>query len=210
MEKECSSCSKILPLEEFHNLKTGKMGKHSQCKTCRSIAIKKLKYKRVNYGEIECTICHKTKDVLEFYRDSKLSLGIQSCCKQCQREKIYESQSKLENYIDSGLSKIKKYANSNNIKYELTREDIIEIFESQNGKCFYTDELLTYYSGIKLTNDRYETRYNMVISRIFPDKDFTKNNIELIGKIISNMKSSLGRDSFLQIIGCISSKNICL
>ena len=74
MEKECSSCNKTLPLEEFHNLKTGKMGKHSQCKTCRSIAIKKLKYKRVNYGEIECTICHKTKDVLEFYRDSKLSL----------------------------------------------------------------------------------------------------------------------------------------
>ena len=50
----------------------------------------------------------------------------------------------------------------------------------------------------------------MVISRIFPDKDFTKDNIELIGKIISNMKSSLGRDSFLQIVGCISSKNICL
>ena len=167
------------------------MGKHSQCKTCRSILIKKLKYKRVNYGEIECTICHKTKDVLEFYRDSKLSLGIQSCCKQCQREKIYESQSKLENYIDSRLSKIRKYSKVNNIKYELTREDIIQLFKSQNGKCFYTDELLTYYSGIKLTNDRYETRYNMVISRIFPDRDFTKDNIELIGKIISNMKSSV-------------------
>ena len=37
MEKECSCCNKSLPLEEFHNLKTGKMGKHSQCKTCRSI-----------------------------------------------------------------------------------------------------------------------------------------------------------------------------
>lgn len=210
MEKECSHCNKLLPLEEFHNLKTGKMGKHSQCKTCRSIAIKKLKYKRVNYGEIECTLCHKTKDVLEFYRDSKLSLGIQSCCKQCQREKIYESQSKLENYIDSKLNKIGKYSKANGIKFELTKEDIMEIFKCQKGKCFYTDELLTYYSGIRLTKDRYETRYNLVISRIYPDKDFTKDNIELIGKIISNMKSSLSRDAFLQIIGCISSKNICL
>ena len=47
------------------------MGKHSQCKTCRSINIKKLKYKRINYGEIECT-SHKT--IFRIYRDSKLSL----------------------------------------------------------------------------------------------------------------------------------------
>lgn len=43
LEKKCKNCSKIKLLEDFHNQKGGKLGKHSKCKPCRA-SLKKSYY----------------------------------------------------------------------------------------------------------------------------------------------------------------------
>ena len=35
LQKQCSYCKILKSLDKFHNLKTGKLGKHSHCKECR-------------------------------------------------------------------------------------------------------------------------------------------------------------------------------
>ena len=41
VSKKCSICGEIKPLDDFHNNKQMKDGKHSQCKVCRNINSKK-------------------------------------------------------------------------------------------------------------------------------------------------------------------------
>ena len=44
-EKICTKCNIIKPLDDFHNLKNGIYGKHSNCKQCRQLYRKELCFK---------------------------------------------------------------------------------------------------------------------------------------------------------------------
>ena len=145
----------------------------------------------------------KIKDVDEYYRDKSSCTGLQSYCKNCQKEKIYESQSKLEGYISKLYNTLlTKYTD----KVKITKEDILKVYYNQNKKCAFTDELLTYYSGSPLTENKYESNFNISISRKNINQDFTINNIELIGNTIYKMKGKLNNQEFLRLCQLISKK----
>ena len=203
MEKICSSCKNLLSLDKFHNLKTGKFGKHSHCKICRNSYRKKLNYKKPKEGKMKCLKCNELKYVDCFYKDRSSTTGLQTYCKNCQKEKIYESQSKFEKYINLIFNKFKIYCNKNNFTLNLTIEDINEIYLKQNKKCALCNELLTYYIGKKLTENNYESKFNICISKIDNTKFVNKNNIQLIGKVVYKMKNELTNKEFLRLINLI-------
>ena len=204
LQKKCTICKILKNLDDFHNLKTGKFGKHSNCKECREEYRKKLCYNKPKNGKIKCCKCHLVRSVDEFYRDRSSATGLQSYCKYCLKEKIYESQSKLEGYIKKLLNNLKKQ----NKYISLNKNDILEIYEKQNKKCPLSDELLTYYSGEVLTENKYESRYNITISKIDDKKDFTKDNIQLLGKDIHKMKGNFDNKEFIKLCKIIYEKNI--
>ncbi len=193
MEKLCSKCNEQKSIDKFHNLSTGKLGKHSHCKKCRSEYQKSLLYEKPINGKLKCSKCHIIKTIDCYYKDRSSSTGVQSYCIMCLKEKIYESQSKLNGYI-------KKQIKILEIGKILAIEDIINIYELQNRKCYLTDELLTYYFGPKLTDNNYETKYNISIIKKDKDKDFSKSNIVLVGNCIKKMVGNLNLEDF---------KNIC-
>lgn len=41
MEKRCSKCKKIKPIEDFCKVKSGKLGRHHYCRNCLSLSHKK-------------------------------------------------------------------------------------------------------------------------------------------------------------------------
>ena len=207
LQKPCSLCKVIKSLDEFHNLKTGKYGKHSNCKECREKYRKKLSYNKPKNGRLKCCQCHLTRSVDEFYRDRSSSTGLQSYCKSCLKEKVYESQSKLEGYISKLLSNLQVQARKNNETITITKNDIIDIYENQNKKCALSDELLTYYSGPILTKNKYESRYNITISKINNLKPYTKENFHLLGYDIYKMKGSRDTEEFIRLCKIISEKN---
>ena len=47
-QKVCTKCKVMKPLSDYHNLKTGVYGKHSNCKTCRN------EYRKQNIFEFVC------------------------------------------------------------------------------------------------------------------------------------------------------------
>ena len=51
MKKICSKCKVTKPVEDFHKLHKGKMGKHSNCKVCRTNYQKTLIYEKPIKGK---------------------------------------------------------------------------------------------------------------------------------------------------------------
>lgn len=205
--KICTICNISKNLNEFHNLKTGKFGKHSNCKNCRSQYRKNLCYKKPINGKLKCCKCHVIKDVIEFYAERSSSTGLQSCCKTCSKEKIYESQSKLIGYLTKIYNNLQIQSKKNKEIFEITKEDIIEIYNSQNKKCALSDEMLTYYSGPALTNNKYEYKYNLTISKKVLNRGYIKDNIQLVGYDIYKMKHNLDNNEFIRLCKLIIKNN---
>ena len=199
--KICTNCKQEKDLDSFHKLKTGINGRHSHCKECRSNYHKNIKYEKPIKGKIKCTTCHKFKDTFLFYKNRSLSSGLQPSCISCHKEKIYESQSKFDNYINRLLTDFKK----NNKDTDITYNDIIDIYNKQEQKCALTNELLTYYMGPNLTQNNYEKKFNITIDKIDEEIDYYRNNIRLIGKSIYKMKSHLSHQEFLHLCQLVSS-----
>ena len=125
MEKLCSNCKELKPLDNFHKLKKGKLGRHSHCKECRSKHRKLLNYDRPTGHVIRCLKCNEIKSQTMFYRNKSSSLGVQTYCIKCHKEKVYESQSKLSGFINKIYNKMLKYCLKYNIEYNVSKDDIV-------------------------------------------------------------------------------------
>ena len=201
-KKVCTKCKVMKDLSEYHNLKTGVMGKHSNCKQCRNQYRKDLSFKKPIIGKLKCTQCNIIKPVNEFYKDRSKSTGLQSYCIMCQKEKVYESSSKLNTYIKNQLSLLKN--DNDNKEINLSIDDVINIYEKQNKECALTKELLTYYSGKCLTKDKYEKKFNMKIVKNDKNKPYFKDNILLIGNVIYKMIGNNTLEEFTRICKLVS------
>ena len=199
-EKICTKCKILKSLEDFHNLKNGVYGKHSNCKDCRKNYRKELFFKKPINGKIKCEKCNIIKNVSEFYKDRSKSTGLQSYCICCLKEKVYESSSKLETYLRYYLSFLKKQ----NKEFDINLADILEIYNIQEKKCALTKELLTYYNGKCLTLNKYEKKFNIKIQKKDNSQGFSKDNIILIGNSISKMIGNMELKEFKRICKLVS------
>lgn len=202
--KQCTKCLEKKRLEEFHDLKTGKMGKHSNCKQCRSKYRKNLRYTKPIAGKMKCEQCNQLKLVSEFYADKSKSTGLQSYCIQCHKEKIYESSSKLEGYLKYIHKNLKTYCLEKEIIFNLSTDELLEIYNHQNKKCALSDELLTYYNGPNLTHNSYESKFNIKIIRKNKNSGYQKNNILLVGNIIYKMMGNIELNEFISLCKLIN------
>lgn len=193
--KSCSICKIEKRLEDFHSLKSGKYGKHSNCKECRSNYRKNLQYTKPIKGKIKCAKCNILKDISCYYADKSASTGIQSYCIICHKEKIYESESKLNGYLSKIIRKLK----GSDSEFLLEKQDLLDILKNQNNKCYLTGELLTYYTGKILTKESYESRFNLSIIKLDMEKPYTRDNIVLVGKSVAQMKGNLPLTEFKRI-----------
>ena len=207
--KECSICKQTKKLQEFHNLKHGKCGKHSNCKECRKQYRKQLKYEKPKDGKMKCMKCNTFKEVSEYYRDRSSSTGLQTYCKSCLKESIYESQSKLEGFISKLLTGLTKQLEKKKLLKDLqiTKQDILDIYQEQKKECALCRELLTYYTGPVLTSDRYESRFNITIAKKDNLKPYIKDNIYLLGQDIYSMKGNLSDMEFKRLCALITDKD---
>ena len=207
--KECTICKQTKSLQDFHNLKHGKYGKHSNCKACRNQYRKQLKYDKPLGGRMKCMKCNTFKEVDEYYRDRSSSTGLQTYCKSCLKENIYESQSKLEGFISKLLTGLSKQLEKKKllIDLQITKKELLDIYQEQKKECALSGELLTYYTGPVLTDDRYESRFNITIAKKDNLKPYIKDNIYLLGQDIHRMKGNLSDMEFKRLCLLISGKN---
>ena len=85
-------------------------------------------------------------------------------------------------------------------------EELLDLYYNQDKKCYLTGELLTYYRGPKLTNNNYESKYNIQIFKKDSKNGWDLDNIFLAGNVIKNRSKYLDFSELIHICGLISEK----
>ena len=197
----------------------GLYGKHNQCNDCRSINRKNINVERIEEGTKVChgSECLKEndngveKDVSEFHSDkNSIQDGLHSLCKKCRKVRNATYMSNMKNYIKLMLKNAKYNAKrkTKDISVKITVQDIINLYDKQNGLCALTGIEMKH--EIKITIDKKQhivNRFNMSIDRIDPSKGYVIDNIQLICSIINIMKYILSNDEFIEICKLIHKYN---
>jgi len=208
MIKNCSVCKKEKSIDDFNNNKNYKDGKFPYCKSCRKEERKKNTYERPTNGIKVCVGCNETKDISNFNSDCRNPSGLQTYCKLCAKGKSKIWASSFEGHIKKIYNDIVQNCKkkSKDIKVEINIDDIKEQYEKQNGKCAL--------SGLKMTyevNDDSEqhinNKLNISVDRIDSNKNYSKDNIQLVCSIINRMKVDLTTDKFFEICKEIAINN---
>jgi hypothetical protein len=137
----------------------------------------------------DCLSCKKTLDESEFRTGRNV-------CMTCKTQKAAHRISRsYENYLRNLYSQSKS-ANSNGSKnrgleWALTSEDLITLWERQDGRCALSGVYLTHHKDGSGYKD-----HNASIDRISGDKGYVFQNVQLVCYRINIMKHTLSEDMF--------------
>lgn len=206
LSKNCIICEESKLFDNFHKNASGTDGYHNECKTCRSEKRKKINVPKPISGTKQCNKCKNTYDMTKFNGDKSNSTGLQSYCKDCQTENTKKWASTLDGFIKrlyhDILHNIEKRAKP--IKCLITTQDIKDLYDKQNGLCALTNQKLTTDTYTVKGNQYIINKFNISVDRIDSNKDYTKDNIQLVGAIINRIKSDLSNDQFLELCNMVT------
>lgn len=149
-----------------------------------------------------CQHCMETKPINDYYKvggQAKNKDRRVLTCKTCYLEKKNRSFAlKPENYIRRSFSQLRhsRKKSSPNMAWDITCEDVIEIYFKQNGECALT--------GIRLDHTRTGDRrkrnpFNISIDRIDNDVGYVVSNIQLVCSVVNMMKGGWNESDFLYV-----------
>lgn len=204
--KVCSLCKKELPLNR-KNFKriidkdTGKETYNSICRNCEKQQKDKEYANEWKDGKLLCHICGEYKDQSEFsehpyyvYRNNK-----DKRCKHCkqiqnkQARKNYSNETKLYKVLQERWLGARDRANNKGIPFTITKEDLLELWENQEGLCNISKIPMTF----ELDNGRVFT--NVSVDQKNPGQGYTKDNIQLVCSAVNQLKSNWDMDTVLYI-----------
>jgi hypothetical protein len=204
-QKTCIICNKIKIFENYHKNASGTHGYHNECKSCRSEKRKKINITKPTKGTKECNKCKNIFDISNFYADKSNSTGLQTYCKNCGTQNTKKCTSTLDGFIKKLykdiLHNIKKRAKI--IKCEITIQDIKDLYDKQKGLCALTGKKLSTDTYMVKENQHIINKFNISVDRIDSNKDYTKDNIQLVGAIINRIKSDLSNDQFIDLCNMV-------
>lgn len=202
----CPICGRELPLnrEYFKRIKdkhTGKETYNTICRQCEQIQKQQEHDNEWKDGKLLCHICGEYKDPSEFqnhtyysYRDNK-----DKRCRKCKQVQMKESRDKYSE--DTKLYKVlqerwlaaRDRANNKGIPFTITKKDLLELWEQQNGLCNISKIPMTY----ELDNGRVFT--NVSVDQKNPGQGYTKENVQLVCSAVNQLKSNWNMDTVMYI-----------
>lgn len=122
-------------------------------------------------------------------------------CKQCnigpRAERTEKYRNDYKQFITSKISAYRYRAKECNVEFNLTAEYLIEIFEKQNGKCFYTHKEISFTNTVIEKNRPHNLTPS--IDRLNPDKGYVEGNVVWSCYYINRMKSDVPYDEFISL-----------
>ncbi|QKF94337.1 hypothetical protein QKU48_gp0879 [Fadolivirus algeromassiliense] len=85
---------------------------------------------------------------------------------------------------------------SKKLKFDITEDDIKQLYIKQEGRCLLSGIKMTYI-GYQSNSSNKINPFNISIDRIDSSKGYTKDNIQLICSAVNRMKSDLTDDELL-------------
>lgn len=188
---------KELTLINFTKNSSCKYGYGYNCKDCRKV-LRRQNIKKENQcilKEKYCIGCDKIIDTINFAQDSYTSDGYQSRCKKCNIKKGQISYSKLNVFIKKILSDArarckKKSKIGRNMEMNITFDDVMKLYNEQQGKCALTNIQMTH----NCINDRDEDSkqimnpHNISMDRIDSTIGYVLSNVRLVCALVNKIK----------------------
>jgi predicted DNA-binding protein YlxM (UPF0122 family) len=117
-----------------------------------------------------------------------------------EKMKLFHKNSRNHKHIAGNyFYSVKTSALLRNIEFEITKDDIWEVFQSQSGLCKYT--------GIELNIGRdckRKTCRTASVDRIDNEKGYTRDNIQIVHKSINQMKWDRTEEEFIRLCRLVS------
>lgn len=168
-----------------------------------------------------CTKCKLTKNISDFKKNTFIHKynGLKYIkygyrCNNCKKEtlnlrlKRTSEQRKINKKkyikIHTGETryhiqdKISYWRKKSLIKSDLTVDYLVNLFENQNGKCYYSGKSIFFGIG-----DRYALPNSASLDRLIPELGYVKNNVVWTSFFINTMKGNLSENLFYQLIKVI-------
>lgn len=154
----------------------------------RSPRFKRLEIKD---GEGKCFGCGKWKS-LDDFEDTK-SGGKLCTCFACRylRDKNNKNRDNAR-YLKARYVKLRSRCLKEGIDFNLSFQDMIDLYESNGGRCFYTDIPMELEIGLG------PNRNTLSFDRILPDKGYIAGNVVLCLARINAVKNNLTLDEMRQ------------
>ena len=161
--KQCSKCEKNLSINNYHNCKGGKYGKHSICKVCRRLR----ETDNILFNDIRCCPkCNIRKGIIDFYANNPTN------CKECHKLAISNSLSKLIPYLKMLLKKFGKKHNKKVLNFNI--DSLIRKYRLLDGKCEISGVVMEHIVNKK---QQFDNIWNIAILYNSPTEDI--NIIEI-------------------------------
>lgn len=161
-DKICSKCKVTKTVDNFY--KRGD-GYRAECKACRPNYDYSHKKERDLEQEYTCTTCKIVKKGSEFNKT------IETICKECCGKRMYENRKKLDGALRDLVNNARgrcKDKQGEKYMFDITYEEIKDMYEKQDGIC--------YYSGIEMTTDG---SWKISLERLDNSKGYIKDNVAL-------------------------------
>jgi hypothetical protein len=141
-----------------------------------------------------CAKCGEEKDVSLFFKHTATSDGWHSWCKPCCKEGNEKSKKKkystIEGRVPTFLISCRNNSSKRGNEFDITKEDLIEMWNIQGGKCAYT------FFDMDLQPN---TPYSVSVERIDSKVGYTKENTVLVCNAINRMKSNFEPEIFYEM-----------
>jgi len=156
-------------------------------------------------GKKLCSLCNKELPISEFAVKS-------SRCKVCYREwyrkdrknnperykqmtNKYRQSKGIVARLITRLSSYRRAAEKENVPFDLTTDFLFDLWQIQDGKCYYSDSNLIIFP----TNGKVE-RLSASLDRLIPEKGYTQGNVVWCAYWINTAKGILSEHNFYKEI----------
>ena len=140
----------------------------------------------------KCVGCNKTFPKTNFEGSNANGKFSRKFCKNCLQSQRNKNKSKSpEAYLRHLYSHLKhsRHASTEDLVWEIEVEDLLSIWEAQNGRCALTGLLMTYHKDGNGKKD-----LNASIDRIDPEIWYIPSNIQLVCSRVNVLKHNLSED----------------
>jgi len=135
-----------------------------------------------------CSRCNEIKSLVDWpmAREGKKYPYRLSYCQACRKKQIYQRLNECpESFMGDRFNKVKRRAVIEKTDFNLTKEFLIQLYRSQKGLCFYTDEKL------HLMNGKGRLPTGLSIDRVDNSKGYTIDNVVLCTSRFNTIKSNM-------------------
>jgi len=156
-----------------------------------------------------CRICKKQLQLDSFYKDSRSKDGLTSLCKSCKKTRDNPKQAEWRRdirdeairardgislrYVQNCISSYKSRAKSKSYLFDLDSQYLLELWNSQNGLCYYTKQKMN------IVHLKFNF-WSPSLDRLDPDKGYTKGNVAWALHGVNCFKQELTLSEFLNFV----------